>query len=376
MTKEIPVSSPLIEEDDISEVTNVLRSGWISSLGNEVQMFEKLFSEYCGTLYGVSTNSGTTSLHLALAAMGIKPDDEVILPDFTMIACPNAVSYTGAKSVLVDADPSTWCIDTNLIEDKITNKTKAIMPVHIYGYPSEMDVIMKIAREHDLYVIEDAAEAHGAEYKGKKVGSFGDVASFSFYANKIITTGEGGICVTKDEELYETMKWLRAHAFGKEGKHFWHERIGYGYRMSSLQAALGVSQSRKLDRFVKKRVETAKLYNDLLSPLDNEGLLKLPPSRSDIKNVYWMYSITLSENIRRDKIMAHLENNHIETRTFFYPIHNQPAYSGRYANEKFPVSDLISRTGINLPSGNTLTEEDVHTVVRTLKEAIKNLSGA
>ena len=372
MVKEIPVSSPLIDEDDISEVTKVLRSGWISSLGDEVQLFEKLFAEYSGASYGVSTNSGTTSLHLALAALGIGQQDEVIMPDFTMIACPNAVSYTGAKSVLVDADPDTWCIDANMIEEKITERTKAIMPVHIYGYPSDMDLIMKIARKHNLYVIEDAAEAHGAEYKGKRVGSIGDVASFSFYANKIITTGEGGMCITNNRELGETMKWLRAHAFGKEGKHFWHERIGYGYRMSSLQAALGVSQSRKLDTLVKKRIENAKLYNDLLSPLESEGLLNLPPSEPDIKNVYWMYSITLSEKISRQKVMSYLDSRHIETRTFFYPVHRQPAYSSQYLDGNFPVSDLISRTGMNLPSGNTLTDGDIHLVVEALKEAVRN----
>ena len=267
MAIKIPVSSPLIEKDDVEEVTNVLKSGWISSLGQEVDDFENSFAHYCNTDFGVSTNSGTTSLHLALAALGISKGDEVIIPDFTMIACPNAVSYTGAKPVLVDADRSNWCIDPDQIESKISSNTKAIMAVHIYGYPAEMDLINKIAKEYGLFVIEDAAEAHGAEYKGRKVGSLGDVGSFSFYANKIMTTGEGGICVTNNKDLAETMKWLRAHAFGKEGKHFWHEKIGFGYRMSAMQAALGVSQTRKLSKFVEKLNEPTSPKEPTLRPL-------------------------------------------------------------------------------------------------------------
>lgn len=370
VSKIIPVASPLIDDEDISEVTKVLKSSWVSSLGEEVVKFEKLFSTFCETKYGVSTNSGTTSLHLALCALGIKPGDEVIIPDFTMIACPNAVSYTGAKPVLVDADEETWCINVDKIEEKITKKTRAIMPVHIYGHPSEMDSIIKIAKEHNLYILEDAAEAHGALYKGKKVGSLGDIGSFSFYANKIITTGEGGMCVTNNNQLSETMSWLRAHAFGRGGKHFWHETIGFGYRMSSLQASLGVSQMAKITSFVDKRIKNAKLYNDLLSSLSDNGLLTLPPSDSHVKNVYWMYSVLLSSKINRKKVMDYLEKKGIETRTFFYPVHSQPAYSDQFLGQSFPTSDKLSLTGINLPSGNTLTEEEIHTVANELIQAI------
>ncbi len=354
----IPVSSPLIDGDDINSVINCLKSGWVSSLGDDVLNFEKSFSSYQDAKYGVSTNSGTTALHLALASLNLKEGDEIIMPTFTMIATINAAEYLKLKVKLIDANISTWTMNTEAINDKITSKTKAIVAVHIYGHPENMVIVDEIAKQHNILVIEDAAEAHGAKINGKKVGTFGEVGSFSFYANKIITTGEGGMNITNNEELAERMRWLRAHAFGRGGKHFWHEDLGYGYRMSALQAALGVSQVRKIDRLVEKRRANAKLYNEMLQKLSEKNLLVTPAEESWAKNVYWMYSI-LVDRKDRDNLMAFLGRKGIETRTFFYPIHKQPYYTQRFSNEKFPVADELSLRGINLPSGNLLEEEAI-----------------
>jgi len=355
----IPVCSPKIGEKEVEYVSRCIRSGWISSLGEYVTEFEEKFAGYCGCKYGVATSSGTTALHLALAALGIKEGDEVIIPTFTMIATANAVTYTRARPVLVDADLSTWNIDTSKIEEKITKRTKAIMPVHTYGHPADMDPILELAEKYGLYVVEDAAEAHGAEYKGKKTGGLGDVGCFSFYANKIITTGEGGMVTTNNEEIAERSQWLRAHAFGRHGKHFYHEELGFGYRMSALQAAFGLAQFESVDEFVSIRRNNAKLYNTLLQKLGDK--ITLPPEKPWAKNVYWMYSILIEDKygLGRDELMKKLDVEGIETRTFFYPIHVQPIYASQHKEERFPIADELSRKGINLPSGNNLTAEEV-----------------
>ncbi len=360
--RSIPVSSPSIDSNDIDAVTNCLKSGWISSMGKFVEDFQDGFAKYVESSYGVATNSGTTALHLALASLDLKKGDEIIMPTFTMIASINAAEYLGLNAKLIDADKITWNMNLESIESNITDKTKAIMPVHIYGHPENMEIINKIASDHDLWVVEDAAEAHGAEAFGKKAGSFGDIASFSFYANKIITTGEGGMSVTKDSNLAERMAWLRAHAFGKGGKHFWHEELGYGYRMSALQAALGFSQLKRINSLVEKRRHFAKIYNEGLKNLEDNDLIVLPPEKPWAKNVYWMYSI-LVKNGLRNKLMNFLASKGIETRTFFYPIHRQPYYIHRYKGLFFPNADLISNEGMNLPSGNSMTDDEVRFVI-------------
>jgi perosamine synthetase len=367
----IPICAPKISEEEVEYVTKCIRSTWISSMGEYVTKFEEEFAYYCGCKYGIATNSGTTALHLALAALGIQAGDEVIIPTLTMIATANAATYTGAKPVLIDAEMHTWNIDTSKIEEKISKNTKVIMPVHTYGHPAEMGSIIDLAEEYNLYVVEDAAEAHGAEYKGKKVGSIGDIGCFSFYANKIITTGEGGMIVTNNEELAEKARWLRAHAFGKQGKHFYHEALGYGYRMSALQAAFGLAQLKRIDEFISIRRNNAKLYNSLLSELREK--ITLPPEASWAKNVYWMYSILIQDNfgISRDDLMKKLELEGIETRTFFYPIHVQPIYANQYQGESFPVANELSRKGINLPSGNNLTADEVTYVCECIKKYAK-----
>lgn len=332
--------------------------------------FEERFARYCGCKFGVATNSGTTALHLALATLNVKEGDEVIIPTFTMIATPNVVTYTGAKPVLVDAEPHTWNKDVSKLREKITKRTKAILPVHTYGHPTDMNPLLEIAEQHDLYVVEDAAEAHGAEYFGKRTGSLGDIGCFSFYANKIVTTGEGGMLVTNNEEIAERARWLEAHAFGRHGKHFYHEAIGFNYRMSALQASLGLAQLERIDEFVSKRRNNAKLYNSLLSKLEDKVIL--PPEASWAKNVYWMYSILIEESfgLPRDEFMEKLEQQGIETRTFFYPIHLQPVYASQFNPADCPVADALSRKGVNLPSGNNLTSSEIEQVC----ECIINLA--
>jgi len=367
---EIPVCAPKIEEIDVEYVSECVRSGWISGISGYVSKFEDKFAKYCECKYGIAVNSGTTALQVALAAVGVSDDDEVIIPTFTMIATPNSVVYQRAKPVLVDSEIDAWNIDVDKIEDKITKKTKAIIPVHTYGHPVDMAPLLDIADKYDLYVIEDAAEAHGAEYNKKRAGSLGDAGCFSFYANKIITTGEGGMIVTNDEELAEKAAWLRAHAFGKEGKHFFHEALGFGYRMSGMQAALGLAQMERIEKFVEARRERAKKYNSILS--DFCDVISLPPEASWAKNVYWMYSILLDQKFptSREIFMKKLERKGIETRTFFYPVHVQPLYESlRKGN--YPIADELAKKGINLPSGNDLTLKDVEMVCNTIIDIVK-----
>jgi len=367
----IPVCIPFIGEKELEYVVDCIKTNWISSKGKYVEEFERKFAEYCGCKFGVSTTSGTTALHLALASLGIKKGDEVIVPAFTMISSVFAVVYCGAKPVLVDAEPETWNMDVNKIEEKITDRTKAIMPVHIYGHPCDMDPILEIAEEHDLYVVEDAAEVHGAEYKGKKTGGIGDVGCFSFYGNKIITTGEGGMVVTNDKGVAARAMSLKDLAFSKE-RRFLHTDLGFNYRMTNIQAAIGLAQLEKIDELVERRRRNAHLYNSLLR--DTKGI-KLPIEREWAKNVYWMYSILIEDEfgMSRDELMEGLAKRGIETRTFFIPMHQQPVFRkmGLFEGEKYPVAEELSRKGMYLPSGSGLKEEQIKLICEEIKEIVK-----
>jgi perosamine synthetase len=367
----IPVCRPTLGESESRLVNQCLKDGWISGISPYVEKFEQSFASYCGCKYGVACNSGTTALHLALATLGIGLQDEVIIPTFTMIATPNAVTYTGARPILVDSELHTWNMDVDRIESSITSHTKAVMPVHTYGHPVDMDPLRDLASKHSLYLIEDAAEAHGAEYKGKRTGGLSDIGCFSFYANKIITTGEGGMIVTNNEKYAERARWLRAHAFGREGKHFYHEELGFGYRLSGLQASLGLGQLEHIDQFVANRRRNASLYNSLLGSLGDK--VTLPPEAPWAKNIYWMYSILIEESfgMSRQQLMDNLEKDGIETRTFFYPVHVQPIYLTLGSSRKFPVADELSRKGMNLPSGNNLTEDEVRYVCERISHYSK-----
>lgn len=363
LRKKIPVCEPKLDGNELKYVTKCFETSWISSAGENIQKFEQEFAQACGAKYGVSCTSGTAALHLALATLGVGRGDEVIIPTFTMIATANAVTYTGAKPVLVDSEPNTWNINVKKIEEKITHRTKVIMPVHTYGHPADMDKILDIAKKYNLYVVEDAAEAHGSEYQGRKIGSIGDIACFSFYANKIITTGEGGMLTTDNEEMAKIARGLRGHAFSEE-RHFWHNYIGFNYRMTNLQAAIGLAQMEKFDENVRRRIQNAKLYNSMLKNIKG---ITLPPQTKGVKNVYWMYSILVNDefDITRDELRKKLAKRGIETRTFFIPIHLQPIYFRRY-NERFPVAEELCGRGMYLPSASTLTKEEIEYVVESI----------
>jgi len=364
----IPVCEPLLGEKETEYTLDCLKTNWISSKGKYIGEFEERFANYCGSKYGISTTSGTTALHLALASLGVGTGDEVIVPTFTMVGTVFAIVYTGATPVLVDAEPETWNIDTAKIEEKITRRTRVIMPVHIYGHPCDMDPIVVIARRHNLYIIEDAAEAHGAEYKGRKVGGIGHVNCFSFYANKIITTGEGGMVITNDEEIAERARSLRDLAHSKE-RRFQHTDLGFNYRMTNIQAAIGLGQFEKIDELVERRRGNARLYNSLLKDIEGIGL---PPEKEWAKNVYWMYSILIQDEfgMSRDEVMKRLKEKEIDTRTFFIPAHEQPAFErmGLFHGERYPVAEELSRKGLYLPSGSGLKEEEIRQVCNAVKE--------
>ncbi len=364
----IPVCEPLLGEKEIEYVLDCLKTNWISSKGKYIEQFEEKFAHYCGGKYGISTTSGTTALHLALASVGIGPGDEVIVPTFTMIATAFAVVYTGANPILVDSEPETWNMDVGQIEEKITDRTKAILPVHIYGHPCDMEPILTLAREHDLYVIEDAAEAHGAEYKGKKAGGIGNIGCFSFYGNKVITTGEGGMVVTSDEGIAERARALKDLAFSRE-KRFLHTGLGFNYRMTNIQAAIGLAQFERIDELAEMRRRNARLYNSYLK--DIKGI-RLPVEKEWAKNIYWMYSILIEDEygMSRDELMAALEKKGIETRTFFIPVHEQPAFQkmGLFKEENYPVAEALSRKGMYLPSSSGLKEKEIRYICNVIRE--------
>jgi len=366
----IPVAEPYIGDEELKNVIEAVKSGWISSKGKFIEEFEREFAKYCGVKYSVATANGTVALHLALKALGIGKGDEVIVPTLTFVATANAVTYCGAKPVFVDSHPKYWCINPEKIEEKITPRTKAIIPVHLYGHPCDMDRIMEIARNYNLYVIEDAAEAHGAEYKGRKVGSFGDISCFSFYGNKIITTGEGGMCLTNNDELAERMRNLRDHAMSKN-RRYWHETIGFNYRMTNLQAAIGVAQLKKLDEFIEKKRQIAKWYAEELKELEEKELVKLHPEMEWAKCVYWMYSILIKDKakISRNEAMKRLEKIGIETRPFFVPMHLLPMYN---SGERLPIAEDLAKKGINLPSSVALDKSQVTLIIQEFKKCYLN----
>jgi len=364
----IPVCEPLLGKNEIKYITECLETNWISSSGKYIEEFENCFSEYCQCKYGICTTSGTTALHLAMACINLQPGDEVIVPTFTNVATAFAVVYCGATPVLVDSERETWNLDVSKIEEKITLKTRAIMPVHIYGHPCDMDPILEIASKHGLYVVEDAAEAHGAEYKGKKAGGIGHINCFSFFANKIITTGEGGMVVTNDESLAERARLLRNLAHAK-GQRFLHTDIAFNYRITNIQAAIGLAQFENIEEFIDRRRKNAQLYNEKLK--DVKGVT-LPVEKDWAKNVYWMYSIVIEDEfgLSRDEFAQKLHEKEIETRTFFVPMHKLPAFLniGLFENESYPVAEEIGKKGLYLPSGSGLTLEQIEYICETIRE--------
>jgi perosamine synthetase len=365
----IPVNTPFLGKEELANVSDCLKSGWISSRGSYIKSFEEGFAKFCGVSYGISTTSGTTALHLALATLGIGKGDEVIMPTFTMIATAYAVLYTGARPIFIDSEARTWNMDSCRIKKALTPRTKAIIPVHIYGHPVDMDPVISLAKKHKLFIIEDAAQAHGAEYKGKKCGSLGDIACFSFYANKIITTGEGGMVVTNNKRLAQRAQLLKDLAHSSK-KRFLHTHLGFNYRMTNMQAGVGLAQLKKIDYFLKKKQQMAKLYAENLG--DIKGL-RFPHEENWAKNVYWMYAVLVEDSfgIERDAFMAELAKRGIETRAFFVPMHQQPVIK-RIAppnkKDRFPIAEDISKKGLYLPSGLALGEDDLLYVCKTIRK--------
>ena len=365
----LPVTEPYLGGNELKYVSDCITSNWISSQGHYITRFEESLSEYLSIEHSVATSSGTTALHLALASLGVSAGDEVIVPTLTFAACANVILQCGATPVFVDVSEDTWTMDPQLIEELITEKTRAIMPVHLYGHPCDMDPILEIARRRDLFIIEDCAESLGATYKGKLTGTFGHVACFSFFANKVITTGEGGMLVTGDKEIMEKARVLRDHGMSKS-KRYWNEAAGFNYRMTNMQAAIGVAQMEKIESFLARRREITDRYNSNLSGIPG---LTLPPEQEWAGNIFWLYTILLDEDmlgISVEDMIEKLRQKGIETRPVFHPLHLQPPYPG--VESPLKVSEEIAKRGMSLPTGNDIMVDDIDRVTEAIQKILKD----
>ncbi|HRG87432.1 MAG TPA: DegT/DnrJ/EryC1/StrS family aminotransferase [Chitinophagales bacterium] len=368
----IPVNTPLLDGNEQEYVLKALKDGWISSEGPAVKEFEEKFAARVGRKHGIAVANGSVALDLAVVAAGIKEGDEVIMPSFTIISPATAVVRVGAKPILVDSDATTWNMDVTQIESKITAKTKAILVVHIYGLPVDMEPVMALAKKYNLLVIEDAAEMHGQTYNGQPCGSFGDISTFSFYPNKHVTTGEGGMVVCNNDELAGRCKHLRNLAFIPE-RRFVHHELGWNYRFTNLQAAIGLAQLERLDYFIEKKRAMGKLYRELFTGLEDKIELQAV-STSYAENIYWVFGMVLKENVPFNAIeaMKRLAAEGIGCRPFFYPMHQQPVFNkmGWYNNEKHPVAERMAERGFYVPSGLALTETEMRIVSDKLNKVL------
>ena len=372
MTNFIPVNQPLLNGKEKQYLNECIDTGWISSEGSFVKQFEEAFATRVGRKYGIAVCNGSMALDAAIVALGIGEGDEVLLPTFTIISCAAAIVRAGAVPVVVDSHPETWNMDVSKIEAKITFKTKAIMVVHIYGLPVEMTPVLALARQYGLKVIEDAAEMHGQTYKGKPCGSFGEISTFSFYPNKHVTTGEGGMIVTDDEMLAEHCRSLRNLCFQPQQR-FIHEELGWNLRFTNLQAAVGLAQLERLDEFVTRKRRMGQYYTELLSDVPE---LELPVPRTDYaENIYWVYGVVLKDDVPFDAVetMKKLRQHDIGTRPFFWCMHEQPVFHkmGLLQNESCPVAERLARRGFYLPSGLALTNEQIERVAEAVKAIFK-----
>lgn len=361
----IPISQPSITQKEIDYVTDAVRSTWISSLGKYIDRFEAEFAAFCGARYAVTTANGTVAIHLALEALGIGPGDEVIVPDLSFVATANAVLHAGATPIFVDIDPYNLCLAPDLLEAAITSRTKAIMPVHLYGHPADMIAIQAVADKHKLIIIEDAAEAHGATIGQQKVGSWGFCATFSFYGNKNLTTGEGGMITTNDEAFYHKCRYLRDHAMSKE-KRYWHTQLGYNYRMTNLQAALGCAQMERIDELMAKRQWIYDLYQQELAGM--EDYIQLNRTYDWASNSYWLICAEFPgfDEAKRDELMLNLRSKNIDSRPYFYPMSDMPYLT----SAQTPVTHQVYQQGINLPTYFDLTEANIKRVADSLKACL------
>jgi perosamine synthetase len=377
----IPVNEPKLGARELEYVTECIQTGWISSSGKFIDQFEEQWAAYCGRRYGVAVCNGTVALQVAAACLDLQPGDEVIMPSFTIISCAQAVTYSGGVPVLVDSDPKTWCMDVDQVMAKMTARTRAIMPVHIYGHPVDMDPLLRLAHQYGLKIIEDAAEAHGAEYlsghdgatqgEWKRCGGFGDMSCFSFYANKLVTTGEGGMLLTDDPQLAERARSLRNLCFQPQ-RRFYHDALGFNFRMTNLQAALGLAQLERMDEIVAHKRWMGQAYTQLLQDIPS---LQLPVEKPWAKNIYWMYGLVISEETGMGAVEAadRLRSLGVDTRPFFWGMHEQPVLCkmGLFEDEHYPVAERIARQGLYLPSGMALTEAQMDQVSRVVHEVFK-----
>jgi perosamine synthetase len=368
----IPVNEPLLDGNEKKYLNECIDTGWISSEGPFVKQFEQQLAARVGRKYGIAVCNGSVALDAAVAALGIGQGDEVILPTFTIISCAVAIVRAGAVPVVVDCEPDTWNMDVSQIEAKITPKTKAIMVVHIYGLPVDMEPVLTLADKYGLHIIEDAAEMHGQTYKGRPCGSFGAISTFSFYPNKHVTTGEGGMMVTDDEQLAERCRSLRNLCFQPQNR-FVHEELGWNFRITNLQAAMGVAQLERLDEFVARKRHMGQFYTELLSDIPG---LQLPVAQTDdAANIYWVYGIVLKDDVPFDakEAMRRLGEYKIGTRPFFWPMHEQPVFRkmGLFDGASCPVAERIARRGFYIPSGLALTDAQVEQVAQAVVEIMK-----
>jgi perosamine synthetase len=367
MNNFIPISQPSITQKEIDYVNDAVSSTWISSLGKYIDRFEAEFADFCESRFAICVSNGTVAIQLALTAYGIGEGDEVIMPNLSFIATANATLHCGAKPVFADIDPDNLCIDPKAIEALITSKTKAIMPVHLYGHPAQMDVIIKIANKYGLWVIEDAAEAHGATVNGKRVGSWGNCATFSFYGNKNLTTGEGGMITTDDEDFYNRCKYLRDHAMSKE-KRYWHTAPGFNFRMTNIQAAIGCAQLERVDEFMAKRQLIFDWYEKHLGTIEG---VHLNHTAKWATNAYWLICLENKKWTQesRDQFMIDLKKRGVDSRPYFYPMSQMP-----YINESpnTPVADSVYQQGVNLPTYFDLEEKQVEFICGVLKQLLND----
>ena len=366
--KPILVNTPLLSGREKELLNECIDTGWISSEGPFVSEFERKFAGYIGREHGIACANGSGALDIAVAALKIGPGDEVIMPSFTIISPALSVVRAGAMPILIDSDPLTWNMDVNQIESKITKKTKAIILVHIYGLPVDMDLVLKLCKKYNLYLIEDAAEMHGQTYKDKKCGSFGDISTFSFYPNKHITTGEGGMVLTDNEELAHRCRKLRNLAFETDKPRFVHYELGWNYRITNLQAALGLAQLEQIEQHIIRKREIGRLYNAGLKNIPN---IQLPLEKTGYaESIYWVYGIVLKnrENENAVQMMKKLAESQIGTRPFFYPMHLQPVFNnmGLFKHESYPIAENLAENGFYIPSGLGLTNDEIKTVVKIL----------
>jgi len=365
----IPVATPVLAGNERKYVLDCIDSTWIASKGKYLDRFQEEFARFCGVKRAVTCTNGTTALHLGLLALGVKPGDEVISPTLTFVATANAVTYCGGRPVFVDSEPATWNMDPALIESKITPRTKGIIVVHFYGHPVDMDPVLAIAKRHGLFVLEDAAEAHGAVYKGRTVGSIGQVGTFSFFPNKVFTTGEGGMVVTNDDALADTVYQLKEHGMDPN-RRYWFPVVGYNYRMTNLTAAIGLAQIEKADWHIQRRREVAAWYRERLQ---NVPGMVLQAEENWAKHVYQFFTVVLGDQISlsREEVIARLRQRDIEGRPVVFPMHVLPMYRESAKGQKFPVADRIASRGINLPTSAGLSREDVRYVCDSLLESLR-----